>query len=767
MMPSITPGKFRRAPSKSDVQMLIALGYSITGVYGNAANGGGRYGLYNSESEHTAAVVNDSLLLKPTEPDGMMFNAADLLGNDIGISSPAQLCMEIIGGAQIASIIPTSDSVKALYGKDYVFVPGEEFYGRAIMRYLAQGKSISNIGYTIFSVKTEPAGQPCPPSVAPFLCNGGFEETKYGGSFESFTTDLFYHNCSIYTPLTGWRNMPYSPDILTRRRSGRPNLYTYFFPVDLSGDIVNRITIWPFNDFNETWDKDISNEVMVGLRNARFYLDDSDSTTLFNRNEGVVQVLTTKNADRNGYYVLDIHVYGIGSDIGIPKPAVSSRISATVTSKDICTLYPDWEQEISPQDYGGQIILDSIFLNSTWHKLRGKPFRMPESDYCFLVISGNKLQEPVEYQNYILIDDVRLRPAGFGLDVVPSMQFPCPGEIVPFDITVWWDDSAYVRPLTLQAFLPASMELIEGDFKSNGEIITAIVPNQKMDSSGRVAMTLLARLKDNYPNVLNSFQTIRVVPKDEPKPEVYGKISASVAVAPPGLEVGKTITDAGGNDSLTYFKVRTTVCNTLTKPVNSVSITDSLPAPLQLIEKTVSLNGNRVAAYYYYFNPEYRKEGDKITFCGFDLPPYWISSSDSLGACTTLEYTISAPKGMGVFDIPSEITAPSAVCRVLTSAGLTGKKLGASTSRKPHIETIYPNPCSALANVVIDLPKWERIRLEVVDLLGRTVQTLASGMVQSGRYQFTVETADLRSGTYLIILKTDDESQATLLSVVK
>ena len=755
MIPSIERGKAQRAPSAADVRMLVDIGYVVTGFYGVISNGGGRYGQYPAGGIYSAA-VNDSLVIEPGKPETMMFNGADILQNDVGVVSVS--CLEVIGGEQVGVVVTASDSLRALYGKECVFIAGPEFSGQVIVRYFGKSATSSNIGYIIFTTKTTP-GLPCAPSTAPFLCNGGFEETQGGGEFEKWGLGSSPENCSSLSPLTGWRNMPYTPDIYTRRRSGRLNRNNQmFFPYD----VVKLMNVWPFSEMPDSWDGDENNQIIIGIlttRESRISFD--DTTDLRNMNEGVIQYISIQNADRSREYVLDLYAYGIP---GLGKKT-SCRISATITTEPVCTRFHDYDTTDTPYDFGGQVVVDSTFAVRKWHKLRGVPFRLPDGESCYLIVNANKFPEPKVSRNYVLIDDVRLRPAGFGLDVVSEEQFPCPGEVVPFNVTVWWDDSTYVRPLILQAFLPESMELVAGDFQSKAGIITTNVPNVRMDSVGRVTMTLLARIK-NDPRAFNSFQTIRVVPKDDPRPDVYGKTSATITVAPPGLQVGKTVTKTGENDSLTFFNIRTTVCNTLTVPVTIVKITDSLPAPLRLLDSTIRQNGTLLSNDAG-FNTKYTVSGDKFTFRSFDLPPYWPSSPDSLGACMILDYMIATPKGTDVLDIPSEITASKGACHIVTSAGSAGKKLSGSKALYPHIEIVYPNPCNAIATVVIDIPQMQHARLEVVDLLGRTMQTFVTGIIQPGRYEFSIETAEWRNGTYMIILRTEDIPQTALFSVMK
>ena len=49
----------------------------------------------------------------------------------------------------------------------------------------------------------------------------------------------------------------------------------------------------------------------------------------------------------------------------------------------------------------------------------------------------------------------------------------------------------------------------------------------------------------------------------------------------------------------------------------------------------------------------------------------------------------------------------------------------------------YPNPFNPQTNLSIDLPKSQHVSLEVYNILGQSVKTLADGSYEAGRYTFT------------------------------
>ncbi len=66
------------------------------------------------------------------------------------------------------------------------------------------------------------------------------------------------------------------------------------------------------------------------------------------------------------------------------------------------------------------------------------------------------------------------------------------------------------------------------------------------------------------------------------------------------------------------------------------------------------------------------------------------------------------------------------------------------------LHPVTPNPFNATARVRVDLPASQSLTVEVFDVTGRHIRTLASGILSAGQHQFILESAALASGTYLI-----------------
>ena len=73
------------------------------------------------------------------------------------------------------------------------------------------------------------------------------------------------------------------------------------------------------------------------------------------------------------------------------------------------------------------------------------------------------------------------------------------------------------------------------------------------------------------------------------------------------------------------------------------------------------------------------------------------------------------------------------------------------------LEQNSPNPFSQTANIHYTLTEQGTTKLTVLDMLGRTMMTLANGNMQPGNYTATVNAAGLMSGMYYYVLQTPSQ----------
>lgn len=68
----------------------------------------------------------------------------------------------------------------------------------------------------------------------------------------------------------------------------------------------------------------------------------------------------------------------------------------------------------------------------------------------------------------------------------------------------------------------------------------------------------------------------------------------------------------------------------------------------------------------------------------------------------------------------------------------------------------YPNPFNPETKIKFDIPKSGIVRLKIYDILGKEIETLYSGQLNAGRYEFKYNARKLASGIYLYKLETED-----------
>ena len=102
------------------------------------------------------------------------------------------------------------------------------------------------------------------------------------------------------------------------------------------------------------------------------------------------------------------------------------------------------------------------------------------------------------------------------------------------------------------------------------------------------------------------------------------------------------------------------------------------------------------------------------------------------------------------FDVPAELPSLPFGANYITSTD-HGDQWAVETTLKAN----YPNPFSRQTTVDIIIKKAGPISLDVFDILGRKISTLANGFYQAGQHQFVFDGAGLSSGVYLMQLKTE------------
>lgn len=79
----------------------------------------------------------------------------------------------------------------------------------------------------------------------------------------------------------------------------------------------------------------------------------------------------------------------------------------------------------------------------------------------------------------------------------------------------------------------------------------------------------------------------------------------------------------------------------------------------------------------------------------------------------------------------------------------------------------YPNPFNPATNISFALPVKSRVQLEIFNLLGQKVTSLAQGEMEAGYHEVTWNAGEAPSGIYFYRLVTDDKSLTRKMMLLK
>ena len=85
----------------------------------------------------------------------------------------------------------------------------------------------------------------------------------------------------------------------------------------------------------------------------------------------------------------------------------------------------------------------------------------------------------------------------------------------------------------------------------------------------------------------------------------------------------------------------------------------------------------------------------------------------------------------------------------------------------PSLSQNYPNPFNPATMIEFDLPSKTEVSLEVFNILGQKVATLAEGVLDAGHHSITFDASELGSGTYFYRLDAGDHSETKKMTILK
>jgi hypothetical protein len=80
---------------------------------------------------------------------------------------------------------------------------------------------------------------------------------------------------------------------------------------------------------------------------------------------------------------------------------------------------------------------------------------------------------------------------------------------------------------------------------------------------------------------------------------------------------------------------------------------------------------------------------------------------------------------------------------------------------------VYPNPANEVVTTKFSLTEQSNVSIEIVDMLGKVVKTVANKSLTAGTYEVPTNIAELASGVYLVKITTDNGTTTERLSIAK
>lgn len=113
------------------------------------------------------------------------------------------------------------------------------------------------------------------------------------------------------------------------------------------------------------------------------------------------------------------------------------------------------------------------------------------------------------------------------------------------------------------------------------------------------------------------------------------------------------------------------------------------------------------------------------------------------------------------------------VCRVFNVVEIFAVPVGvedtppALPSEGIRLAQNYPNPFNPSTTIEFALPGSTEVYLSVIDMLGRTVQVLAHGVLPPGVHRRVFDASGLSSGVYRSVLRTPEKTLVQAMLVVR
>ncbi len=119
----------------------------------------------------------------------------------------------------------------------------------------------------------------------------------------------------------------------------------------------------------------------------------------------------------------------------------------------------------------------------------------------------------------------------------------------------------------------------------------------------------------------------------------------------------------------------------------------------------------------------------------------------------------------GTTEFPQEMVID--YVRVYKQADATSAEEHDELPDRTRLNQNYPNPFNPATRISFELEQDQQVQLEVFDMLGRPVATLANGQFSAGLHTVTMNAGELTSGKYIYRLQTENRTLSRSMMLVK
>jgi len=188
------------------------------------------------------------------------------------------------------------------------------------------------------------------------------------------------------------------------------------------------------------------------------------------------------------------------------------------------------------------------------------------------------------------------------------------------------------------------------------------------------------------------------------------------------------------------------------------------PTPVELTSFTATINKAKVQLNW--------RTATELNNQGFEIQRKientdWITIGFRRGKGTTTE-----PTSYFYEDNISEISTPNLLYRLkqIDFNGTFEYSAEIEITTQPldfSLYQNYPNPFNPTTNIKYEVPKHTNVKLEIFDVLGRSVKTLVNEEKPAGRYEIEFDCSSLASGLYYCRITAGDFIQTKKMMLIK